>query len=96
MIAQRIIRPREVPHPAGDLPGDIHPVIQRVLLARGVSSADELSLGLKDMLLPDGLGGVVRVRTAPPAQPWRSCPCGRWAAKMSASAYRTASNSVTD
>jgi single-stranded-DNA-specific exonuclease len=60
MIAQRIIRPREVPHPAGDLPGDIHPVIQRVLLARGVSSADELSLGLKDMLLPDGLGGVVR------------------------------------
>jgi single-stranded-DNA-specific exonuclease len=60
MIAQRIIRSREVPLPACDLPGDIHPVIRRVLLARGVSSADELSLGLKDMLLPDGLGGVVR------------------------------------
>jgi single-stranded-DNA-specific exonuclease len=40
------------------LPEDIHPVIRRVLLARGVSNRTELSLELNDMLLPGDLGGV--------------------------------------
>jgi len=58
MIAPRIIRSREVPEPAADLPDGIHPVVRRVLLARGVRSSTELSLELKNMLLPDDLGGV--------------------------------------
>lgn len=40
------------------MPGDLHPVIRRVLLARGVNHADELSLDLRDMLVPDGLQGI--------------------------------------
>jgi single-stranded-DNA-specific exonuclease len=58
MIAPRIIRPRVVPESAGDLPEDIHPVIRHVLLTRGVREPGELSLDMKDMLLPDDLGGV--------------------------------------
>jgi len=58
MIAPRIIRPRVIPEPAGDLPQDIHPIIRRVLLARGIRETGELSLTMKDMLLPDDLGGV--------------------------------------
>ena len=58
MIAPRTIRPRVISEPAGDLPRDIHPVIRRVLLARGVRGMGALSLDMKDMLLPDDLGGV--------------------------------------
>jgi len=58
MIAPRIIRPRVIPESTGDLPEDIHPVISRVLLARGVREPGELSLDMKDMLPPDDLGGV--------------------------------------
>ena len=58
MIASRIIRPRLIPDSAADLLQDMHPVIRRVLLARGVSDSAELSLELQNMLLPDDLGGV--------------------------------------
>ena len=58
MIASRIIRPRLIPDSTAELLQDIHPVIRRVLLARGVSDSAELSLELRNMLLPDDLGGV--------------------------------------
>jgi single-stranded-DNA-specific exonuclease len=58
MIAAGIIRPRLIPDAAADLLQDMHPVIRRVLLARGVSDNAELSLELQNMLLPDDLGGV--------------------------------------
>ena len=58
MIATRVIRPRLIPDSAADLLQDMHPVIRRVLLARGVSDSAELSLELRNMLLPDDLGGV--------------------------------------
>jgi len=58
MIATRTIRSRVIPDSADDLPEEFHPVIRRVLLARGVRDADELSLAMQDMLRPDDLGGV--------------------------------------
>ena len=58
MIAAGIIRPRLIPDAAADLLQNMHPVIRRVLLARGVSENAELSLELQNMLLPDDLGGV--------------------------------------
>jgi single-stranded-DNA-specific exonuclease len=58
MIAARVIRARDVPRQDTDLPADIHPVIRRILLSRGVASGVELSLDLKDMLMPDALGGI--------------------------------------
>jgi len=58
MIATRTIRSRVIPDSAGDLPEEFHPVIRRVLLARGVRDADELSLAMQDMLRPDDLGGI--------------------------------------
>jgi single-stranded-DNA-specific exonuclease len=58
VIKPEMIRPRLVPPAAGDLPDDIHPVIRRILLARGVSSASDLSLDLKNILRPNDLGGI--------------------------------------
>ena len=57
----REIRPREIPAAAqGDFNDSIHPVIRRILLSRGISRQDELSLELKDMLSPDSLGDVAK------------------------------------
>lgn len=58
MIAPRTIRTREIPCSADELPEDTHPVIRRVMLARGIRDASELSLDMKDMLGPGDLGGV--------------------------------------
>ena len=58
MIATRTIRSRVIPDSADDLPEEFHPVIRRVLLARGVRDAGKLSLAMQDMLRPDDLGGV--------------------------------------
>jgi single-stranded-DNA-specific exonuclease len=59
MIGSRAIRLREVPVGLkGDFPDNFHPVIRRILLSRGISKAEETSLELKDMLLPDELAGV--------------------------------------
>ena len=59
MTDSRVIRPREIPVARqSDFSDGIHPVIRRILLSRGISSQDELSLELKDMLSPDSLGDV--------------------------------------
>jgi single-stranded-DNA-specific exonuclease len=63
MIAPRTIRQREISLAAHDLTDDVDPIILRVLLARGISSQNELSLGLQNMLLPDSLGGVEAAAT---------------------------------
>ena len=54
---QKTILTRPVPSLPSSLAG-LHPVLQRVLAARGVSSADELDYGLQGLLPPDGLGGA--------------------------------------
>jgi len=58
MTSARIIRQREVSVLADDLPKGIHPVMRRILLARGVTESRQVSLGLDTMLAPDSLGGV--------------------------------------
>ena len=67
MISRRTIRSRDIPltdnGQAEDLPSNLHPVIRRVLLARGIGSQEELLLGLKNMLPPDRLGGVNQAAT---------------------------------
>jgi hypothetical protein len=63
MIAPRTIRQREISLADHDLTDDVDPIILRVLLARGISSQNELSLGLQNMLLPDSLGGVEAAAT---------------------------------
>ena len=40
--------------------GALHPVVQRVLRARGVSSLDELDVSLNGLLRADALGGIAR------------------------------------
>lgn len=62
MITRRVIRQRELPSSAEallrGLPAGLHPVSRRVLLARGIRDAAELSLNLQDMHPPAALGGV--------------------------------------
>ncbi len=40
------------------LPADLHPLVQRILLQRKLRSGDELDLSLKNLLAPDSLLGV--------------------------------------
>ncbi len=59
------IRPEQItrrPLVAGEdqLPGDLHPVVRRVLLARGLRTAGDIDLSLGAMLSPEQLGGVRR------------------------------------
>lgn len=56
MTRREIVR-RPVPA-AIELPTDLHPVLRRVYAARGVSSAGELELGLKNLLPVSSLDGV--------------------------------------
>jgi single-stranded-DNA-specific exonuclease len=58
MMSERKIRAREARGQANDLPENLHPVIRRILLSRGITRKEQLSLELKDMLLPDSLGGI--------------------------------------
>lgn len=58
MMSPRAIRPREFTDTGTKLPQDLHPVIRRILLARGISKPEALSLEFKDLLLPNELGGV--------------------------------------
>jgi single-stranded-DNA-specific exonuclease len=51
----RLLR-REIP--AHGLPSTLHPVVARVLAARGVTDGDALSVELRDLLAPDGLLGM--------------------------------------
>ena len=52
------IRQRTLPEVSDDLPSGLHPVVRRVLLARGQSSAQDLRLELPGLHAPDSLGGV--------------------------------------
>jgi single-stranded-DNA-specific exonuclease len=59
MTGQQIIRQRPVIASGPEtLPADMHPVIRRILLARGVSSGRQLELGLKDLQSPQTLSGL--------------------------------------
>jgi single-stranded-DNA-specific exonuclease len=40
------------------LPADLHPVIRKVLLARGISTSEQIDLGLIQLESPDSLGGL--------------------------------------
>ena len=51
-----ILRRRTVP-PHG-LPRELHPVVARVLAARGITQAEHLGLELRDLIPPDGLLGL--------------------------------------
>ena len=53
----RIVR-REAALSARDWPAFVHPVLQRVYAARGVTCIDGLGHRLSGLLLPDGLGGI--------------------------------------
>ena len=57
-MTPRVIKPRVLPADVSALPDDMHPVIRRVLLARGVTDPGEMSLQLSDMLHPGGLGSI--------------------------------------
>lgn len=49
---------RPIDFNADRLPGEFHRVLRRVLLARGVRSAEDCDLALRGLLPPTGLGGV--------------------------------------
>lgn len=57
-MTPRVIKPRLLPADVSALPDDMHPVIRRVLLARGVTDPGEMSLQLSDMLHPGRLGSI--------------------------------------
>lgn len=57
MPASARLRRREV-QLDGDWPVSIHPVVRRVLQARGLKNAADAQLGLRQLLRPDGLGGL--------------------------------------
>jgi single-stranded-DNA-specific exonuclease len=42
------------------LSDDMHPVLRRILLARGITRPEELALDLRTMLPPGGLSGIGR------------------------------------
>ncbi|NIP17358.1 MAG: single-stranded-DNA-specific exonuclease RecJ, partial [Xanthomonadales bacterium] len=58
MIARPRIRTRRLPESADSLPSSLHPVVRRVLLARGVTAPDHLELGLGGLLGPASLSGL--------------------------------------
>lgn len=58
MINSPNIRQRSLPGRPHSLPPDLHPVLQRVLLARGVLDSHSLQLGMKHMLTPANLSGI--------------------------------------
>jgi single-stranded-DNA-specific exonuclease len=58
MIEAGRIRQRGLPPDAPDALRELHPVLRRVLLARGVRNARELALELRHIHTPDRLGGI--------------------------------------
>ena len=55
-MASRIVQRRR--SPAGALPADLHPVLQRVYAARSVATADDLDTSLQRLIPPAELGGL--------------------------------------
>jgi len=58
MIERSRIRQRDLPPAAASLPGHLHPVSRRVLLARGVREPAELELTLRQLHPPADLAGI--------------------------------------
>jgi single-stranded-DNA-specific exonuclease len=58
VIIPGCIRQRAVPADETGLPAGLHPVVRRVLLARGVIDAASLQLDLSRMLPPAQLSGI--------------------------------------
>jgi len=52
------VRARDAEGEIRGLPGGFNPLLQRVLLGRGIRDASELSLGLADLQRPEGLTGL--------------------------------------
>ena len=57
MVSKLILR-REISAGTDDLPGELHPVLKRIYLARRVSSAVELDRSLSRLLEPGTLRGI--------------------------------------
>ena len=57
MSSSRIVR-RTLPEASSRLPDELHPVLHRLYLARGVNSADELETGLSHLLPVQRLGNT--------------------------------------
>jgi len=60
VIGHPRIRRREQPAVGGDWPVSLHPVLRRVLVARGVTSAGDIEHRLGALLAPAQLGGIAR------------------------------------
>jgi single-stranded-DNA-specific exonuclease len=60
MIPQPEIRTRRIEQQSHALPDSMHPVVRRVLLARGIGSPELLDLGLHGLHVPGALGGISR------------------------------------
>ncbi|MDX1381082.1 MAG: DHH family phosphoesterase, partial [Xanthomonadales bacterium] len=58
MIAAPSIEQRPLPDLPDRLPAELHPVLRRVLLARGIHTPEQLQLDLERLLTPDALGGI--------------------------------------
>ena len=54
------IQRRDVAGLAGDWPRDVHPVLRRVYLARGITSPADIEHKLAALLAPQTLGGIER------------------------------------
>ena len=54
------IQRRDVAGSAGDWPRDVHPVLRRVYLARGITSPADIEHKLAALLAPQTLGGIER------------------------------------
>ena len=67
-MSQAVRLRRHQPALIGDWPSTVHPVVRRVLQARGVQDAVDAQLGLRQLLRPDGMlglqGAVALLRTA--------------------------------
>jgi single-stranded-DNA-specific exonuclease len=60
MIGKPRIQQRSVPNSSGTWPQNLHPVLQRVYAARGISDGSEIEHRLAALLAPQGLGGIGR------------------------------------
>jgi single-stranded-DNA-specific exonuclease len=58
LLAKRKVRQRQTRSVADTLPGSLHPVIRRVLLARGITDEKSLDLKLGRLEPPAGLSGI--------------------------------------
>lgn len=79
MVQRNIVRRQPPAGQTPEWPGDIHPVLARVLHHRGITDADELDLSLKTLLPPDALKGMAAATDLllqARAQNWRVCIIG--------------------